>query len=248
MQPPPDAVSEFRVVTNNQSAEYGRAAGATVNVAYRSGTNQIHGDAWEFFRDTALNAETYFKPVDGSKPPLRRNQYGGTLGGPLVQNKAFFFADFEGFRQDKKSTGRELAIGGRLKVVWSAIHPRFRAENVSFTNAALLSSLRAFSLQSAGGIFNTAGAQVTLSGGISGSGGLTKTGSGVLQLGSTNTYTGATVVSDGTLRSGASPCRASQASSAVKHRIGASQRARQSKVRSITVRTARRAGSSAASQ
>ena len=56
MQPPPDAVGEFRVVTNNQSAEYGRAAGATVNVAYRSGTNQFHGDAWEFFRDTALNA------------------------------------------------------------------------------------------------------------------------------------------------------------------------------------------------
>jgi hypothetical protein len=104
MQPPPDAVGEFRVVTNNQSAEYGRAAGATVNVNYRSGTNQLHGDAWEFFRDTALNAETYFKPADGSKPTLRRNQYGGTLGGPIVQNKAFFFADFEGFRQDKAST------------------------------------------------------------------------------------------------------------------------------------------------
>src|SRR5262249_2688386 len=59
MQPPPDAVSEFRVVTNNQSAEYGRAAGATVNVLLRSGTNQFHGDAWEFFRDTALNAEPY---------------------------------------------------------------------------------------------------------------------------------------------------------------------------------------------
>src|SRR5947207_6632193 len=104
MQPPPDAVGEFRVVTNNQSAEYGRAAGATVNVAYRSGTNQIHGDTWEFFRDTALNAETYFKPADGSKPTLRRNQYGGTVGGPIVQNKAFFFGDFEGFRQDKTST------------------------------------------------------------------------------------------------------------------------------------------------
>jgi len=82
MQPPPDAVNEFRVVTNNQSAEYGRAAGATVNVAYRSGTNQFHGDGWEFFRDTTLNAEPYFKPADGSKPPLRRNQYGATLGGP----------------------------------------------------------------------------------------------------------------------------------------------------------------------
>jgi hypothetical protein len=104
MQPPPDAVSEFRVVTNNQSAEYGRAAGATVNVAYRSGTNQFHGDAWEFFRDTALNATTYFKPADGSKPTLRRNQYGGVFGGPLVQNKAFFFGDFEGFRQNRTVT------------------------------------------------------------------------------------------------------------------------------------------------
>jgi len=104
MQPPPDAVGEFRVVTNNQSAEYGRAAGATVNVAYRSGANQFHGDAWEFFRDTKLNATTFFVPADGQKPPLRRNQYGGVFGGPIVKNKAFFFGDFEGFRQNRKST------------------------------------------------------------------------------------------------------------------------------------------------
>ena len=104
MQPPPDAVGEFRVVTNNQSAEYGRAAGATVNVSYRSGTNRFTADAWEFFRDTKLNAEPYFKPVDGVKPPLRRNQFGGVLGGPLVKNKAFFFGDYEGFRQDRKTT------------------------------------------------------------------------------------------------------------------------------------------------
>jgi hypothetical protein len=104
MQPPPDAVGEFRVVTNNQSAEYGRAAGATVNVAYRSGANQFRGNAWEFFRDTSLNATTYFVPADGQKPPLRRNQYGGVLGGPIVKNKAFFFGDFEGFRQNRKST------------------------------------------------------------------------------------------------------------------------------------------------
>jgi hypothetical protein len=103
MQPPPDAISEFRVVTNNQSAEYGRAAGATINVAYRSGTNQLSGGAWEFFRDTKLNAEPYFLPPDGKKPPLRRNQYGGVLGGPIVQNRAFFFGDFEGFRQERQS-------------------------------------------------------------------------------------------------------------------------------------------------
>ena len=104
MQPPPDAVAEFRVVTNNQSAEYGRAAGATVNVAYKSGTNEIHGAAWEFFRNTALNATSYFKPITGEKPPLRRSQFGGVLGGPLVKNRAFFFGDYEGFRQDRRQT------------------------------------------------------------------------------------------------------------------------------------------------
>ena len=101
MQPPPDAISEFKVVTNNQSAEYGRAAGGTVNVAYRSGGNRLSGAAWEFFRDTALNATGYFKPPTGVKPPLRRNQYGAVVGGPIVKNKAFFFADFEGFRQNR---------------------------------------------------------------------------------------------------------------------------------------------------
>ena len=104
MQPPPDAVGEFQVVTNNQSAEYGRAAGATVNVAYRSGTNPFHGDGWEFFRDDALNATGFFKPADG-KPPLDRNQFGGVLGGPIVKNKAFFFGDYEGLRQTRKVTG-----------------------------------------------------------------------------------------------------------------------------------------------
>ncbi|MGE3278154.1 MAG: carboxypeptidase regulatory-like domain-containing protein [Vicinamibacterales bacterium] len=101
MQPPPDAISEFKVVTNNQSAEYGRAAGATVNVVYKSGANQFHGSGWEFFRDDALNAMGFFKPADGRKPPLRRNQYGGVLGGPILMNRAFFFGDFEGFRETR---------------------------------------------------------------------------------------------------------------------------------------------------
>jgi hypothetical protein len=101
MQPSPDAVGEFRVVTNNQSAEYGRAAGATINVLFRSGTNQFHGTGWEFFRDTALNASPYFLPPDGKKPPLRRNQFGGVIGGPIARDKAFFFVDYEAFRQNK---------------------------------------------------------------------------------------------------------------------------------------------------
>jgi len=104
MQPPPDAIGEFKVVTNNMSAEYGRAAGATVNVNYRSGTNAVHGSGWEFLRDTSLNATGFFRPATG-KPSLDRNQFGGVLGGPLVRNKAFFFGDYEGFRQTRKVTG-----------------------------------------------------------------------------------------------------------------------------------------------
>ena len=86
MQPAPDAISEFKVVTNNMSAEYGRAAGATINVAYRSGGNQFHGNAWEFLRDTKMNAVGFFKPATG-KPTLSRHQYGGTLGGPDRQKQ-----------------------------------------------------------------------------------------------------------------------------------------------------------------
>jgi len=101
MQPSPDAVAEFRVVTNNMSAEYGRSGGATINVAYRGGTNRLQGSAWEFYRDTSLNATGFFKSPSGDKPPLERNQFGGVIGGALVRNKAFFFADYEGFRQTR---------------------------------------------------------------------------------------------------------------------------------------------------
>ena len=104
MQPAPDAIGEFKVVTNNLSAEYGRAAGATINVSYKSGTNALHGSGWEFLRDDSMNATGFFKPANG-KPTLDRNQFGGVLGGPVVRNKAFFFADYEGQRQTRKTTG-----------------------------------------------------------------------------------------------------------------------------------------------
>ena len=104
MQPPPDAVGEFKVVTNNSSAEYGRAAGATINVAYRSGTNAFHGAGWEFVRDTKMNATGFFLPANG-KPQMHRDQFGGVLGGPIVKNRAFFFGDYEGYRQSRKLTG-----------------------------------------------------------------------------------------------------------------------------------------------
>jgi hypothetical protein len=104
MQPTPDAIGEFKVVTNNMSAEYGRAAGATINVSYRSGTNVLSGSAWEFLRDDALNATGFFKPATG-KPAIDRHQFGGLLGGPIVRNKAFFFGDYEGQRQTRRLTG-----------------------------------------------------------------------------------------------------------------------------------------------
>ena len=104
MQPSPDAVEEFRVVTNNYSAEYGRSGGATINVAYASGTNQFRGSAWEFARRTSLNATGFFRPASGVKPPFERDQFGGVIGGPIVRNRAFFFADYEGFDQTRGTT------------------------------------------------------------------------------------------------------------------------------------------------
>lgn len=94
----PDAVAEFKVVTNNMSAEFGRSGGAVINASSRSGSNQFHASAWEFVRNTSLNAVGFFKPLAG-KPILHRNQFGATLGGPIVKNRTFYFADYEGFRQ-----------------------------------------------------------------------------------------------------------------------------------------------------
>jgi hypothetical protein len=104
MQPSPDAVAEFKVVTNNLGAEYGRSGGATVNVATRSGTNDFRGAVWEFYRDTSLNATGFFRPASGQKPPLERNQFGGALGGPILRNRAFFFGEYERYRQTRKAT------------------------------------------------------------------------------------------------------------------------------------------------
>jgi hypothetical protein len=101
VQTTPDALAEFKVVTSLPSAEYGRSSGAIINAAFKSGTNEFHGSAWEFLRNTNLNAVGFFKPATG-KPALQRNQFGATVGGPIVKNRAFFFADYEGFREIQK--------------------------------------------------------------------------------------------------------------------------------------------------
>jgi hypothetical protein len=99
-QPSPDAIAEFKVITNNYSAEYGRVGGAVVNAAMRSGTNQIHGAAYEFLRNTDLNAFGFIfvPPSPLVKPTLQRNQFGFSAGGPAIKNKLFWFGDYEGFR------------------------------------------------------------------------------------------------------------------------------------------------------
>lgn len=100
VQPSPDAVAEFKVITSNFSAEYGRVGGGVINTALRSGTNEFHGTAYEFLRNTDLNAVGFtFSPSVFQKPTLQRNQFGATLGGPIIKNKLFFFVDYEGFRQ-----------------------------------------------------------------------------------------------------------------------------------------------------
>ncbi len=103
---PPDSVAQFSVVTNNESAEYGRSSGATINTASAGGTNNFHGTVYEFIRNTDLNAIGFFKPTLGAvpfqKPTFNRNQFGVNFGGPIVRNKLFFFLDYEGFRQTLK--------------------------------------------------------------------------------------------------------------------------------------------------
>lgn len=101
--PSPDAVSEFRIESDNYSAEYGRASGAVINASIRRGTNSFHGRAWDYIRNTKLNAVGPFAAPGNVKPVLIQNQFGGTFGGPIVHDKAFFFADYEGLRQITKS-------------------------------------------------------------------------------------------------------------------------------------------------
>jgi hypothetical protein len=97
-----DAIQEFSVLTSNYSAEYGKTSGGVVNAITRSGTNAVHGSVYEFLRNSALDAKNYFEqdPTLG-KAAFKRNQFGGAIGGPIIKNRTFFFADYEGIRQSK---------------------------------------------------------------------------------------------------------------------------------------------------
>ena len=100
-----DAIQEYRVMTSNYSAQYGEAAGAVTEVETKSGSNQFHGDVWEFLRNDKLNANTFFNNLNGiARPPYRRNEFGGTIGGPIIRNKTFFFGDYQGIRLNSPQT------------------------------------------------------------------------------------------------------------------------------------------------
>lgn len=99
IQPSVDAIAEFKVQTNSYSAEFGRGNGAIMNAMIKSGTNNFHGDLYEFFRNDALDAANSTVKQQGfGREPYKQNQFGVTLGGPIIKNRTFFFADYEGFR------------------------------------------------------------------------------------------------------------------------------------------------------
>jgi len=107
IQPTPDAIDEFRVISNTFDAEYGRNSGAVVNVVTKSGTNQLHGNVYEYFRNTVLNAQGFFNTV---KPQENQNQFGGTFGGPIVKDRTFFFVSYEGRRVRQGVSGETVAV------------------------------------------------------------------------------------------------------------------------------------------
>jgi hypothetical protein len=110
LKPPVDAISEFRIITHSANAEFGSALGSTTNIITRSGTNQVHGTLWEFLRNDVLDANNYFAQT---KEPLKQNQFGATMGGPIKKDKTFFFGFYEGFRNRQGET--ELTTVPSLK-------------------------------------------------------------------------------------------------------------------------------------
>lgn len=107
VQPSPDAIEEFRVISNTFDAEYGRNSGAVVNVVTKSGTNEFHGNVYEYFRNTVLNAQGYFNTV---KPQSNQNQFGATFGGPIKKDRTFFFASYEGRRVRQGVSGQNVPV------------------------------------------------------------------------------------------------------------------------------------------
>ena len=113
--PSPDAIQEFNLITSNASAEFGNFSGGIINASIKSGTNQFHGDVWEFFRNDKLNANQWENKFNGPgnylpRAALRWNMFGGTLGGPIWKDKLFFFVDYQGQRFDHPTTSKFITV------------------------------------------------------------------------------------------------------------------------------------------
>ncbi len=140
-----DAVQEFTVITSDAPAQYGRMSGGVVNSITRTGTNAFHGSAYDFLRNSVFDARSYFDPLSG-EPSFRRNQFGGTIGGPIRKDKTFFFFNYEGFRQ---------AQG--VSLTSTVLSPNARTGLVTCTQAAAGSTQNKNCLSSAGGPVAPAG-------------------------------------------------------------------------------------------
>jgi outer membrane receptor protein involved in Fe transport len=104
LRPPPDAIQEFKILTHSYSAEYGRNSGSVVNVVTKSGSNNWHGALWEFNRDGKFQSRNFFVPETQAKPKLKQNQFGASLGGPIMKDKLFAFGYYEGYRNTRGTT------------------------------------------------------------------------------------------------------------------------------------------------
>ena len=111
VRPSIDAIAEVRVLTNNYTSDIGRAAGAVINIITKSGTNSFHGSLYEYFRNDKLNAFPFQFGAHQAKPPLKQNQFGGSLGGPILKNRTFFFGDAEFFRRVDAALPSSTIVG-----------------------------------------------------------------------------------------------------------------------------------------
>ncbi len=137
--PSVDALAEFKVQSHSDLAEFGGVTGGVVNIATKSGTNQWHGTVYEFLRNDALDARGFFT---ASKPPLRQNQFGATLGGPVIKDKTFFFVSYEGYRQQNQSSSLYIVptpaqLGGDFSGSRPIYNPFTTRQNPANSNAMI---------------------------------------------------------------------------------------------------------------
>src|SRR5450631_2274945 len=118
-----DAMQEFRIQTSSYAAEYGRTPGAQISVVTKSGTNQFHGTAFDYLRNDIFDARNYFDAPPLPKPPLRQNDFGGTLGGPVLKDKTFFFVSYEGLRLRLPQTASDVFLTASAR---AAVAPAYQ--------------------------------------------------------------------------------------------------------------------------